>query len=79
MDDDRLLFVRHGIGVAVGLVAMGYAAEAYHWHLYVREDPTLGGSITHFSWAFVLVFIAGTVLAFTAFMTALQKAVLVNN
>lgn len=72
---DSATYATHGLGVAVGLLAMVYAFESYHWYSYMQANPAVG-SVSGGGQAFAAVlFVLGTVLAFTSFMTALQRAV----
>lgn len=63
----------YGLGVGVGLLLMGYAAQAYLWYGYMRANPQIGRVYGGGGWFWALVFVAGTVVAFTAFARGLGR------
>lgn len=74
MSTDASTFVKYGLGVSIGLVVMVWAFEAFHWHNYMRANPQTG-PISGSVWPAYPLFMLGTVIAFTALMSGLQRAV----
>ena len=75
MGTDTSTFAKYGLGVSVGLLLMGYAFEAFHWYGYMKANPAVGSISGGSQWFYGLWFMLGTVVAFTAFMSGLQRAV----
>jgi hypothetical protein len=67
-------FPKYGFGFGVGLVVMVWAFEAFHWHNYMRANPQTG-SISGSVWPAYPLFLLGAVIAFTALMSGLQRAI----
>ena len=74
MSTDFSAFVKYGLGVSVGLVVMMWAFEAVHWYGYMRANPQTG-SISGSVWLAYPLFMLGTVIACTALLSGLQRAV----
>lgn len=67
--------VRFAIPFAIGLLFIGYSTVTYWQYAYMRVDPALGdvstsagGLVFHLG-----LFLAGSMMAFTAFMASLYK------
>jgi hypothetical protein len=76
MPSDRFEFATNGLGVAVGLLLAGYAAQSYLWHGYMKANPSVGSVSTTpgFGLFYAAMFVAGTVVAYTSFVSGLQSA-----
>jgi len=68
-----LRVVAHALGGGCGLLIMGYAAQTYFWYGYQQATPTGGAVSTSpgFTLVTAALFLAGTVVAFSAFATGL--------
>ena len=75
MSTDASTFTKYGIGVSVGLLMMVWAFESFHWHNYMRANPQVGSISGSGMWLYYPVFMIGAVIAFTAMMSGLQRAV----
>ena len=76
MSTDLLAYVKYGFGLSVGLLLMGFAFEAYHWHNYLQANPDVGTiSSSGGWWFFSVLFVIGTIIAFAAFASGIQRAV----
>jgi uncharacterized membrane protein len=75
MSTDPLTFAKDGLGVSVGLVVMVWAFESFHWHSYMEANPQVGAISGGGMWLYYPLFMLGAVIAFTAFMHGLQRAV----
>ncbi|MFC7044625.1 hypothetical protein ACFQH6_03620 [Halobacteriaceae archaeon GCM10025711] len=74
MSTDPLTFAKYGLGVAVGLVVMVWAFEAFHWYNYMRANPQVG-SISGSVWLTYPMFMLGAVIAATALLSGLHRAI----
>lgn len=75
MSTNSLTYVKHGFGLSVGLLLMGFAFEAYHWRNYMQANPSVGSiSSTGGWWLYSVLFITGTIIAFTAFASGIDRA-----
>lgn len=77
-DDDPAGYVslaERGLAVAVGLILMGYSANTVFWYAYQRANPAVGEASTSFGFLALnaLMFIAGTIVAYVAFMRGLDE------
>lgn len=75
MSTDPLTFAKDGFGISVGLVVMVWAFESFHWHGYMQANPWVGAISGGAMWVYYLLFMLGAVIAFTAFLRSLQRAV----
>jgi len=76
MPSDSFELATNGLGVAVGLLLMGYAAQSYLWQGYVNANPSVGPISTTlgFDLFYAATFVVGTVVAYTFFVSGLQSA-----
>lgn len=66
---------KYGLGVAIGLLCMGYAAQTYLWFGYMKVNPS-GGAVyisTGFRVFYAGLFVIGTIIAYTSFMRGLAS------
>ncbi|MFT4889797.1 MAG: hypothetical protein ACI9YT_000708 [Halobacteriales archaeon] len=75
MSTDPLTFAKDGLGVGVGLVVMVWAFESIHWHNFMEANPQVGAISGSGMWLYYPLFMLGAVIAFTAFIRGLQRAV----
>jgi hypothetical protein len=68
-------FAKYGLGAAVGLVVMTWAFESLHWHNYLRANPQTGPISGDGVWLYYPLFMFGAVLAFTALLGGIQRAI----
>jgi hypothetical protein len=74
MRTDVSTFAKYGLGVSVGLVVMLWSFESLHWYNYMRANPRTG-SISGSVWPAYPLFMLGAVIAFTALLAGLQRAI----
>lgn len=67
----------YGLGVGLGLLAMGFAAQSILWQGYMRANPEVGSISTTpgFTLFYAGIFVLGSVIAYTSFVTGLAVAV----
>ena len=67
----------YGLGGGIGLLLMGYATMTYLWYGYQKANPAIGTISTSpgFEVVTALLFLVGTVIAFTAFSKGLARIV----
>lgn len=74
MSLNRTPQVRHGFGVGVGLLLIGFAAQTYLWYGYANASPSIGPIPTspgfHIFYAGAFVF--GTIITYLSFVNGLS-------
>ncbi len=66
----------YGLGVGLGLLMMGFAAQSFLWQGYMRANPAVGSVSTTAGFAlfYAVVFVLGTVIAYMSFAKGLATS-----
>lgn len=70
MSTNEFELAKNGLGVGIGLVIMFFAAEIYHWHGYMKANPSVGKVSTSagFTPFYITLFIIGTTIGYIFFV-----------
>lgn len=74
MNPDPSTFAKEGLFFAVGLVVMVWSFESIHWFNFMRANPEIGSISGGGLWVYYPVFMLGSLIAFIAVMSGLQRA-----